>query len=113
MKLTSYVLTGFMLGLSMCGHPAMAGGDETQNTVRRVRPHVTITDIDPGHAVVTLPALRAAIVALPTVKQTPLCDDTRYTVLVGRDDLYKQGCYPVPSFGPSGENPNQDDVSPN
>jgi hypothetical protein len=105
---------GLILLVTTCGHPAYAGGDESQNTVRRVRPHVTITDVDPGHpAPITLPQLKAALQAPPTVKRVPLCDDTRHLVLAGRDDLYKTGCYPVPSFGQSGENPSQSDVSPN
>lgn len=109
----------FVLGVSSCGHPAFAGGDESQN-----RPH--IAPRPKHHPVIILPVLPAPEqhvdvplppVVIPVEQSVPKriwnCDDEVNRVLLGRDDLERTGCHKVPQFGHTAEPSSSEDVSPN
>ncbi len=106
------LMLGF--GLTMCGHPAFAGGDDSSPIVRRPR-HAPVLVLPPVAAPIEAPAIAIPppVVKVEDPKPVYHCDDRRYKVIINRDDLYREGCHWIPSFGQSGENPAQDDVSPN
>lgn len=101
----------YTLLLAQCGHAAFAGGDENTAPmpIRRTPielPVLAVPVLAPPPIIVDTP-----VVLIETPPVQPCQRDI--AVLIGRDDLMRYGCGLTVHFGSTGENPAQDDTSPN